>query len=126
MFTLAVSCLTTFNLPRFMNLTFQVPKQYCFLQHHTLLLLPVTSTTGCCFPFGFISPLFLLLFLHSSLVAYWAPTNLGSSSFSVIQKTKIMASIPITSWQIDGETVADFILRGFKITKNHGDCSHEI
>ena len=43
-----------------------------------------------------------------------------------IQKTKIMASGPITSWQIDGETVADFILRGFKITKNHGDCSHEI
>ena len=42
-----------------------------------------------------------------------------------IQKTKIMASSPITSWQIDGETVADFILRGSKITAN-GDCSHEI
>ena len=42
-----------------------------------------------------------------------------------IQKTKIMASGPITSWQIDGETVADFILGGTKITA-HGDCSHEI
>ena len=45
-----------------------------------------------------------------------------------IQKTKIMASGPITSWQIDGETmetVTDFILRGSKITVR-GDCSHEI
>ena len=42
-----------------------------------------------------------------------------------IQKTKIMASGPITSWQIDGETVADFIFLGSKITAN-GDCSNEI
>ena len=42
-----------------------------------------------------------------------------------IQKTKIMASGPITSWQIDGETVADFILGSSKITAD-GDCSHEI
>ena len=42
-----------------------------------------------------------------------------------IQKTKIMASGPITSWEIDGETVADFILGGSKITAD-GDCSHEI
>ena len=42
-----------------------------------------------------------------------------------IQKTKIMASGPITSWQIDGETVADFILGGSKITAD-GDYSHEI
>ena len=42
-----------------------------------------------------------------------------------IQNTKIMASSPITSWQIDGETVADFIFRGSKITAD-GDCSHEI
>ena len=42
-----------------------------------------------------------------------------------IQKTKIMASCPITSWQIDGETVADFISLGSKITAD-GDCSHEI
>ena len=42
-----------------------------------------------------------------------------------IQKTKIMASGPITSWQIDGETVTDFIFLGSKITED-GDCSHEI
>ena len=42
-----------------------------------------------------------------------------------IQKTKIMASGPITSWQIDVETVTDFILGGYKITAD-GDCSHEI
>ena len=42
-----------------------------------------------------------------------------------IQKTKIMASDPITSWQIDGETVTGFILGGSKITAD-GDCSHEI
>ena len=42
-----------------------------------------------------------------------------------IQKTKIMASGPITSWQIDGETVSDFIFWGSKITAD-GDCSHEI
>ena len=42
-----------------------------------------------------------------------------------IQKMKIMASGPITSWQIDGETVSDFILGGSKITAD-SDCSHEI
>ena len=42
-----------------------------------------------------------------------------------IQKTKIMASGPITSWQIDGETMTDFIFGGSKITAD-GDCSHEI
>ena len=42
-----------------------------------------------------------------------------------IQKTKIMASVPITSWQIDGETVSDFIFLGSKITADD-ECSHEI
>ena len=42
-----------------------------------------------------------------------------------IQKTKVMASGPITSWQIDGETVSDFIFGGSKISAD-GDCSHEI
>ena len=151
--------------------------QYCSFQHQTLLPSPVTSTTGC-FYFGLVSSFFLELFLHWSPTAYWAPTDLGSSSFSVlsfclfilfmgfsrqecwsglsfpspedhvlselstmthlswaalhgmahsfielksllmkvkkesekvvlklnIQKTKILASGPITSWQIDGET----------------------
>ena len=42
-----------------------------------------------------------------------------------IQKTKIMASGPITTWEIDGETVSDFIFGGSKITED-GDCSHKI
>ena len=84
MFTFAISCLTTYNLLWFMDLIIQVPMQYCSLQHWTLLPSSVTSTTGCCFCFGSVSSYFLELFLHSSPVAYWAPTDLGSSSFSVL------------------------------------------
>ena len=83
-FTLALSCLTTSKLPWFMELTFQVPMQYCSLQHQTLLPSPVTSTAGCCFHFGSVSSFFLELFLHSSPVAYWAAMDLGSSYFTVI------------------------------------------
>ena len=43
-----------------------------------------------------------------------------------IQKTKVMASCPITSWQIDGETVRDFIFLGFKITADGEWCSFEV
>ena len=84
MFTLAISCLTTFNLPWFMDLTFQVPMQYFSSQHWSLLPSPVTPTTGCCFSFGSVSSFFLELFPPWSLVAYWAPTGLGNSSFSVL------------------------------------------
>ena len=80
--TLAISCLTTSNLPWFMDLTFRVSMQYCSLWHRTLLPSPVISTAGCCFCFGSILSFFLELFLHWSPVAYWAPTDLGSSSFS--------------------------------------------
>ena len=84
MFTLAISYLTTSILPWFMDITFQVPMQYCSLQHQTLLPSPVTSTDGHCFCFGSISSFFPELFLHWSPVAYWAPTDLGSSSFGVL------------------------------------------
>ena len=83
-FTFAISCLTTYNLPWFMNITFQVPMQYCSLQHWTLLLSPVTSTSGYCFCFGSIPSFFLGLFLHWSLVAYWASTDPGSSPFCIL------------------------------------------
>ena len=79
LFTLAISCLTTSNSPWFMDPTSQVP-----MQHRALLLSPVTSTTGYCFCFGSISSFFLELFLLWSPVAYWAPTNLGISSFNVL------------------------------------------
>ena len=67
-----------------MDLTFQVPMQYCSLQHQTLVPSSVTSTSGWCFRFGSVSSFFLELFLHWSPVAYWAPTDLGSSSFSIL------------------------------------------
>ena len=84
MFSLAISCLTTSNLPWFVYLIFQVPVQYCSLQHQTLLPLPVTSTTACRFHYGSVSSFFLELFLHWPPVTYWAPTNVRSSHFSVI------------------------------------------
>ena len=84
--------------------------------------------------------LFCFLFLFSSVYSFWFalsfPSPLWLSTLLLylvvlklnIQKTKIMASGPVTSWQIDWETVetvADFILGGSKITAD-GDCSHEI
>ena len=79
-FTLAISCLPTSNLPWFMDLTFQVPMQYCSLQHQTLLLSPVTSITEYYFCVGSVPSFFLELFLHWFPVAYWAPTDLGRFS----------------------------------------------
>ena len=75
MFTLVISCLTISDLPWFMDLTFQVPMQYCSLQNQTLLLLPVPSTTGCCFCFGSI-PSFLYTYIcsfisFSYITEYW-------------------------------------------------------
>ena len=84
MFTLAISCLTTSNLPWFIDITLQVPRQYSSSQHQTLLPSAVTSITGCCFCLGSVSSFFLELFLHWSPVAYWAPTDLESSFFSVL------------------------------------------
>ena len=109
MFTLAISCLTTSNLPWFVDLTIlQVPMQYCSLQHRNLLPSPVTSTSRCCFCFGSVSSFFLELFLHWFPVAYWTPTNLGSSSSSVLSfchfhtvhgvlKTRILSGLPFPS-----------------------------
>ena len=70
LFSFAVS-FSSFLLPWFMDLTFQVPMQYCSLQHQILLLSPLTSTTRCCFCFGTIPSFFLKLFLHWSPVSYW-------------------------------------------------------
>ena len=69
MFTLGIYLITS-NLPWFMDLTLQVPVQYCSLQQQTLFPSPVTFTFGCCFCFGSVSSFFLELFLHWSPVAY--------------------------------------------------------
>ena len=81
---LAWGILTTSNLSWFMHLTFQVPMQYCSWLHQTLLSSPDAYTTGHCFCFGSDFSSLLELFLCSFPLAYWAPTNLGSPSFSVI------------------------------------------
>ena len=99
-FTLAIACLTTSNLPWFMDLTFQVPMQYCSLQHRTLLLSPVPSTTGYFFCVDSIPSLFLELFLHWSPLAYWAPTDLGSSSFSILS---IFSAVAEKSYHTQGQ-----------------------
>ena len=82
MFTLAIFCLTTSNLPWFMDLTFQVPMQYCSL-HLGLCFYHQSHPAGYCFCFGSIPSFSLKLFLHWSPVVCWAPTDLGSSSFSI-------------------------------------------
>ena len=63
-----------------------IPGSYArlLLQHWTLFLSPVTSTTGYCFYFRSISSFFLELVLHWSPITYWAPTDLGSLSFSIL------------------------------------------
>ena len=84
MFTLTISCLTTSNLPWFMDLTFQVPVQYCFFTASDFTSIISHIHNWALFCFGPASSFFLELFLHSSSVAYWTPTDLGSSSFSII------------------------------------------
>ena len=78
-----MSCpICTSSLPWYMDLTFQIPMQYCHLQHWTLLSPPDTSTTGIVSTLSQPPQSFWSYF--SCLVSYWAPTNLGSSSFSVV------------------------------------------
>ena len=118
-FTLANSCLTTSNLPWFIDLTFQVPMQYFSLQHQTFLLSPVTSTTGCClfvFSFHSVSSFFLESFLHWSAVAYWAPTDLGSSSFSVLSFCLFICSFSFQSKNT--EVVYNFLLQWTTVYQN--------
>ena len=110
MFTLPVSCWLTSNLPWFMDLTFQVPINIalcirsCF--HHESH--PQLDAVFASFLLFCFSSFFLELLLHWSPVAYWAPTNLGSSSFIVflpfrtvhgVLKAKILKwlAIPFTN-----------------------------
>ena len=138
-----------------MDLTFQVPMQYWSLQHQTLLISPVPSTTGCCFCFGLrntgleeaqaglkIAGRNINNLRYADDTTFMAESEIELKSLLMkvkeesgnvglklnIQKTKILASSPITSWQTDGETVetgSDFIFGDSQITAD-GDCSHEI
>ena len=82
MFTFVISYLITSNLSFFMGLIFQVPMQYCSLQHWISIISHVHNFELFCFASA--SLFFLELFFHSSAVASWASIDLGSSSFSVI------------------------------------------
>ena len=87
MFTLVIPCLTMSDLPWFMDLTFQVPMQYCPLQHWTSLSPLNTSTAEHHSHFGPAASFFLELLeiaLCSSPVAYWTPSYLGALSSGVI------------------------------------------
>ena len=87
MLILTISYLTTSSLPRFIDLTFQVPMQYFSLQHRTFLSLPGTSTTERPFGFGPTTSLaleLLVLVLRSSSVACWTPSDLRGPSSSII------------------------------------------
>ena len=87
MFILTIFCLTMSNLPWFMNLTFEVPMQYCSLQQWILCSSPDKSTTEYLFCFGPAPSSFLgllVVVLCSFPVACWTPSNLRDSSFSVI------------------------------------------
>ena len=115
-FTLAISCSTTFNSPWFVDLTFQVPVQYCSLQYWTLLPSPVTSTTGRCFLFSSVSSFFLELFLHWSPVAYWSPTNLGGHL-----SVAYLFAFSYCSWGSPGnntEVVCHSLLQGTTFCQN--------
>ena len=98
MLTLTASCLTMSNLPWFVDLTFQVPVQYCSYSIRNLMPSSVTSTTGHCFLFGSASSFFLELFLCSSPVAYWTTFNLGALSSGVMPFCLFILFIGF-SWQ---------------------------
>ena len=80
MFSLVISYLTTSNLPGFIDLTFQV----LFFTESEFISVTSHIHNWALFCFGSGSSFFLELFLHSSPVVYWTPTDLGNSSFSVI------------------------------------------
>ena len=87
MFTLAISCLTVSNLPWFVDLTFQVPMQYCFLNLWNLLLPPDTYKTELHFHVVPATSFFLellIIVLCSSSVVCWIPFDLGGLSSGVI------------------------------------------
>ena len=109
MFILDISCLTTFNLPWFMDLTFQFPMQYCSLQHRTLLPSPVTSITGCCFCFGSIPSFFLELFPH------WSPVALGTywPEEFIFHHHQGKTALPKNHMPTEGLTAGDIIMTGW-------------
>ena len=99
-FTLAIPCLTISNLPWFMDLTFQVPTQYCSLWYWTSLSPPDTSTTGHNFFFGLAASLFpeLLVYLRLFPSSMLGSYCVESSSFNVLSFCLFILFM-VFSWQ---------------------------
>ena len=119
MFTLAISCLTTSDLPWFMDLTFHIPLQYCSLQHQTLLSLPDTSTTEHRFCLGPDASFFLglsVIAVYSSPVAYWVPSDPGGSSSGVISFCLFMMFVRFLSQEY--WSGRHFLLQGTSFCQN--------
>ena len=118
MFTLVISCLTTSNLPWFMDLTFQVPMQYCSLQHWIMLLSPVPSTTGCCCFF------FFLLWLHPFILSGVISPQISSSIVGTYWPGELPFQYPIIlpSCTVHGVVKAR-ILKWFAIPFSSGPHS---
>ena len=103
-----------------MDLTFQVPMQYCSLQHWTLLLSPVTSTAGYCFCFGSIPSFFLELFLHWACCDSWgrkepdttAPLNWTDAVLLFTASDLASITSHIHSWVLFLLWLHPFILSG--------------
>ena len=94
--------------------------QHCSLQHWTLLPSPVPSTTGRCFCFGSIPSFFLVLFLHWSPVAYWAPIDLG-----VHLSVLYLFALSYCSWGSQGkntEVVCHSLLQWTTFYQNSPPC----
>ena len=98
MFTCVVSCLTTSNLPWFMDLTFHVPMQYCSYSIKTCFYFTSPIHNWVLFLFGSIPSLFVELFLHWYPVAYWAPTNLVAQTVKHLPTRQ-----EIWVWSLGGE-----------------------
>ena len=117
MFIQAIACLITSNLPWFMDLNLQVRMQYFSSQHQILLPSPVMYTTGYCFCFFSVSSTFLEWVLHWSPVAYWEPTDLENSSFSILSFCLFILFMGISRqecWSgLPFPSTADYVLSEF-------------
>ena len=112
MFT-QISHLTTSNMPWLLDLTFQIPMQYCSLKHRTLLPSPVTSTTGCLF--------FFLLWLHLFILSGVISPLISSSILGTYQPEEFILQCPIfLPFHIVHGTLKARILKWFAIPFSSG------
>ena len=118
MFNLAISCLTTSSLLWFIDLTFQVPTQYCSLQHHTLHSPADTFITEYHFDFGSASSFFLELFPCFSPIAYWTPPDLGGGAHLLVSFLFAFLYCTWRSWGRNTGVVSHSVLQWVTFCQN--------